>query len=250
MGHGRGDADRWSDLDLVMFTQDRARYAEPGWLHTFGTVWLTYVGEAGLGDPEWFAIYEGGLKVDVVLLQVEGDIPDLKALLGRYPYKNVFARGVKVLFDRYGTAHSLSPDTIAASSSPSAVAFDQLVSECLLESVTAAKFVARGDFWRAQHWLAYDLRPQLLKLIEWHANGRDTWYDGRFIDSWADPRVLAALPQTFASCDRESLRSALKALLALFWLLGEETAERFGYSYPASAHHKIAELIDSVLSTV
>ena len=64
----RGDADAWSDLDLLMFTSERTRYLDPDWLHMFGNAWLTYQDEAGPGDPEWFAIYDEGLKVDIVLL--------------------------------------------------------------------------------------------------------------------------------------------------------------------------------------
>src|SRR5215472_5461401 len=68
----RGDADRWSDLDVLVFTHDRSRYLEPGWLGAFGDVWLTYRDEAAPNDPEWFAIYDGGVKLDMVLVQVEG----------------------------------------------------------------------------------------------------------------------------------------------------------------------------------
>ncbi len=242
----RGDADRWSDLDLLLFTGDRTRYVEPGWLHAFGDVWLTYLDEAGPGDPEWFAVYDGGLKVDIVLLQVDDSSLDLEVLMRRYPYQGVFARGLKVLFDQHGQARSLPPQAIKVPTPPSASAFDQAVNGFLLEAATTAKFIVRGDFWRAQHWFAYDLRPCLLKLMEWHAHGRDTWYNGRFIERWADPRVLAALPQTFALYNRESLLMALRSLLELFRLLGEETATRFNFTYPVEMHRKITNLIDSL----
>ena len=94
----RGGTDQWSDLDLVLFTYDRSRYLDPARLGTFGDIWLSYIGEAGPGDPEWFVIYEGGLKVDILLLQVDDNSTDLEALLRHYPYESVFARGVKVIF--------------------------------------------------------------------------------------------------------------------------------------------------------
>lgn len=243
----RGDADGWSDLDLIMFTADRARYLDPAWLATFGTVWLTYLDEAAPGDPEWFAIYEDGLKVDIVLLPVTDPSEELPVLLRGPHYQTVFARGVRVLFDRHGSPRVLPPEPVPIPAPPSNTAFDQVVNGFLLESVTTAKFIARGDFWRAHLWFAHDLRPRLLKLIEWHAYGRDTWYDGRFIDVWADPRALAALPGSFALYDRESVHAALTAMLDLFELLGQEAATRFGYAYPSEAHRKIAHLIDSIL---
>lgn len=241
-----GRADQWSDLDLVMLTNERARYLDPGWLHSFGAAWLMYLDEAGPDDPEWFALYEGGLKVDFVLLQVDADIPDLELLLQRYPYQTVFARGIKVLFDQHGDPRSL-PSKAIDLPSPSVSAFDHLVGGFLLEAVTTAKFIARGDFWRAQHWFSYDLRPHLLKLAEWHAYGRDTWYNGRFINSWADPRVLAALPRIFALYQRENLSMALQTLLELFQVLGEETATRFHFNYPVEAHRKATALVNSIL---
>lgn len=244
----RGDADLWSDLDLLLFTEDLTRYLDAGWLHTLGDVWLTYKDEAGPGDPEWFVIYEGGLKVDIVLLQVDEPAATLEDLLQRYPYQTVFARGVKVLFDRHGQARSLPTRPVIAPP-PSASEFEHVVNGFLLESVTTAKFIARGDFLRAQHWLAHDLRPNLLKLIAWHANGRDTWYNGRFIDVWADPRVLTSLPHTFALYERDSLYRALHTLLDLCRLVGEETADHFTFTYPTETHLKITHLIKTILES-
>jgi len=243
----RGDADIWSDLDLMLLTHDRERYLESDWLHTFGTVWLMYKDSTLPGDPEWFVIYEGGLKVDIVLLQVEEPSSNLEIVLQRYPYQGVFGRGVKVLFDQSGQARSLPPRPAALSAPPSLSDFDHVVNGFLVEALTTAKFIARGDFWRAQHWLAYDLRPHLLRLMMWQAHGRDTWYNGRFLESWADPHVVAALPETFAIYERESLRTALRTLLDLCQLVGEDVAARFHFSYPLEAHRHITHHIDSLL---
>jgi hypothetical protein len=39
-------------------------------------------------------------------------------------------------------------------------------------------------------------------MLEWHAHIQkgekyDTWLRGRFVEEWADPRAVAALPATF-----------------------------------------------------
>jgi aminoglycoside 6-adenylyltransferase len=234
---------------LLLFTTDRERYSEEDWLNGFGTVWLTYKDDTARGDSEWFAIYEGGLKVDIVLLHVDDDVPELEALLKHYPYQTVFARGIKVLFDRHGEARVLPPRQIDLPAAPTAAKFAHVVNGLLLESVTTAKFIARGDFYRAQHWFSEDLRPRLLRLIEWHAYGSDTWYNGRFLDTWAAPRVVAALPQTFALYERDSLQAALRAMLELARLVGEETAARFNFTYPLETHDKIVGLIGRILGT-
>lgn len=245
----RGNQDQWSDLDVLIFTTDRERYAaDVRWLSELGEAWLTYRENTGLGDPEWFALYEGGLKFDAVLLQVTDASLDLDSLLLLYPYQGVFSRGIKVLFDRLGSPRLIPPKTLPLPTPPTEEEFALVVNGFLLESVTTAKFIARGDFWRAQHWFAHDLRRFLLTLIEWHAYGQDTWYSGRFMDSWADARVLSALPQTFPHFDRESLVGAMGVMLDLFRLLGEETAVSFGYVYPAAAHEKVAALIQSIFA--
>jgi aminoglycoside 6-adenylyltransferase len=138
----RGDADAWSDLDLLLFTSNRDRYLEAEWLNTFGKVWLTYMDKTGLGDPEWFVIYDGGLKADIVLLQVDEPTTNLGDLLSRYPYQGVFRRGIKVLFDRHGEPCLIPPQPAVIPAPPSAAAFDHTISGLLLESVTTAKFVA------------------------------------------------------------------------------------------------------------
>jgi aminoglycoside 6-adenylyltransferase len=245
----RGDADLWSDLDLLLFTANRDRYLEAEWLGTFGKVWLTYMDKTGLGDPEWFVIYDGGLKADIVLLRVDEPAADLEDLLRRYPYQGVFRRGIKVLFDRHGEPRPIPPQPAVIPAPPSAAAFDHTISGLLLESVTTAKFIARGDFWRAQHWLAYDLRSALLRLVEWHSHGRDTWYNGRFLNTWADPRVMVAMPNTFALYERESLTIALLTLLDTCRFVGEETAQRFGFTYPHETQDKITSLIETILAT-
>ena len=243
----RGNHDRWSDLDLVIFTTDPERYiADPGWLHSFGDPWLTFLENAGGGDPEWFVLYDGGLKLDAMLYRTDDATLDLDAMLAAFPYQDVLSRGVRILFDRSGSPRYITPKPFM-SPPPTQEAFIHLGDGFLLNAVTGAKFIARGDLWRAQRWLSENLRRLLLTLVEWHAYGRDTWYGGRFIETWADPRVLETLPQIFPQYDPSSMKRALLAMLDLFRWLGQETADRFGYEYPA-AHDRAASLIHTVLS--
>lgn len=244
-------ADRWSDLDVILFTTRRERYAaDPDWLGEFGAVLVTYLEDTGGGDPEWYALYADGVKLDVVMLQVEDESLDLDALLKPYPYQGTFGRGIKVLYDRLGVPRTIPPKSTPPIAPPTAAAFTNIVSGFLMASATTAKFIARGDYWRAQRWFANDLRVHLLTLIEWHARStdpaRDTWYSGRFMEQWADPRVLAALPQTFPAYERDSLQQSLWATLDLCRLLGEEIAPQYGFDYPVEAHGQIEALVEAI----
>jgi aminoglycoside 6-adenylyltransferase len=243
----RGTADRWSDLDVLILTTDRAALdSDPSWLGELGDAWLTYKDEAAPGDPEWFVMYDGGLKFDAVLLDVADPSLDLDTLLAQYPYQGVFARGAKVLFDRAGQPRTISPKAPKPAEPPSAEKFAHIINGFLVESVTTAKFIGRGDYWRAQHWFAHDLRPRMLTLVEWHAHGKDTWYEGRYLEQWADPRALTVLNQSFTSTDRAPMIRAMRNMLSLFRTLGEETAARHGLTYPTAAHEKVVALIGSI----
>jgi aminoglycoside 6-adenylyltransferase len=248
----RGDADTWSDLDVLMFTREREKYAgDKGWFAGFGEVWASFTETSGSGDPIWFVLYEGSVKLDVTLMAVEDAALDLEAILEAHPYKNVFARGVKVLYDAKASPRMLPPKPVTPTAPPTAATFDAVVSEFLLEGATTAKFIARGDLWRAQRWMGDFMRRCLLRVIEWHAIGsgdeRDTWYGGRFMEQWADARFLAARLDIFAQFERGSMIRALRAMLDLMRLLGTETAARFELRYPAETHDKIAASIETTL---
>lgn len=73
--HQDHPADRWSDLDLILFTtKPRKTVSEDSWLANFGEAWLTYCEAPESEFPEWFAWYAGDLKGDFMLVQVpEGE---------------------------------------------------------------------------------------------------------------------------------------------------------------------------------
>lgn len=71
--------------------------------------------------------------------------------------------------------------------------------------------------------------------MEWHAHatrgfGHDTWMRGRFLEEWADPRAVAALPGIFAHYDAGDIGRALLATMEVFHWLAMETAERWSYT--------------------
>jgi aminoglycoside 6-adenylyltransferase len=179
----RGTPDRWSDLDVLIFASNPEPYVvDSSWLGELGDLWLAYREDTEAGDPEWYALYEGGLKLDAVLMRVEDASLELDVILQPFGHWHAIQRGVDVLFDRLGTRRNIAPKPVAPEAAPSAGEFSNVVSGALLASATVAKFIARGDYWRAQHWFANDLRPHLLTLMRWQALGRDTWYGGRFME--------------------------------------------------------------------
>jgi aminoglycoside 6-adenylyltransferase len=173
-------------------------------------------------------------------------------LRGSSPYQAVLQRGVRVLFDRNDPQAKLTLPLSERGSPahPKPDEFLAVVNHVLLYAARTARFLRRGELWRAKRQCDGDLKQRLLTMLEWHARAtkgleHDTWYDGRFLEEWADPRAIATLPETFATYDKEDLWRALFATLDLFRWLAAETAELLGYAYPALAEDRVTEWIRS-----
>lgn len=237
-------ADQWSDLDLILVCDDQGLIDDEGWLDQVASVWVSLVHPGPLEDaPVRQVVFAGGYDVDVVMLgpSAVNDFdrnPALADLLGR---------GMKVLLDKDGVLDQLelhSPDTL---SNPTPDEFAWAISDLLFQFVWATKHLLRGDVWQAKDDVDCYMRNRLLSLIEWHTtlNGGQTaaWAGsrsaGRGIESWADPRVLGALPDTFAAYDNRSVAFALTSLAGLVEWLGSEIAEQLGSPYPIERHVEI-----------
>lgn len=76
-------------------------------------------------------------------------------------------------------------------------------------------------------------------MVEWQAKAKfglthDTWYHGRYLSQWADPQVVAALPETFAVYETADLQRAFQATLTLYDQLAAETAAILNFDYPTA----------------
>lgn len=247
-------ADEWSDLDLILFVTAPAVYvSNKAWLEEIGEVWVPLLNYTPGSDPEWLVLFAGGLKADFLLVHAPDDWAQW---LADSPYHDVFQRGVRLLFNKDAVRSELGspPQTAVSATHPSPEEFLAVVNYVLLFASRTARMLRRGERWRAKKQCDCDLKQRLLTMMEWHAralNGasHDTWYDGRFLPEWADPRALAALPDTFAAYEIADLWRALFATLALFGWLAQETADRLGYSYPATAHARVTAWIESLYLT-
>jgi aminoglycoside 6-adenylyltransferase len=233
--------DEWSDLDLVVFSEDPARHTrDAAWLAALGDCWLTMLDRTGRGDPEWYALFAGGLKADLVFVAAAPGA-DLNRLLADSPYRAVYWRGLRVLYHRGPAPAPLALPAPRPVPRPSAAEFEQHVLATLLIANKAARLLCRGDRWRARHQADCLLQQQLLTMLEWHAWARggatapDTWYGGRYLDQWADPDAVAELPTLFAAGDPPSAWRALLASLALYRRLAQAVATAWSLRYPAAA---------------
>ncbi len=239
--------DEWSDLDLIVFTSDLPKYAADNrWLASFGAIELAVITHSPRGDVEWIVVFDNGLKFDVLLAPIDPLSP-----IDTADYDIVLQYGVRVLFDASAPdlkrAFERDPQPVAL---PAAGEFAQAVQRFGLEALRAAKFIRRGDRWRAHVTLDCQLKSQLLTLLEWHTlsadPGRRVWHDGRFIEQWADRRAVAALPQLSALHDPADLRRALFAMLDLYRWTAAETAQRLGLSHPGCTVQRVTDWLTAI----
>lgn len=244
-------ADEWSDLDIILYATDPAVYAaNPDWLSALGEVWLPHLNDTFAGEAEWLVLFAGGLKADFILSTAKGP---LQQTINQSPYQVVLRRGVRVLFDKDAPDSPLTlPEAwLASPPHPPQDEFLVLVNQVFLSATRAAKLLKRGELWGAKYQCDTDMKRHLLTMLEWHARAthgpnHDTWYDGRYLDQWADPQARADLPATFAAYDASDLWRALFATLDLFRRLAIETAEQLNYAYPIQAERHINAWLEEI----
>jgi aminoglycoside 6-adenylyltransferase len=231
--HARTDtpADRWSDLDLLLFVDDPGRYAaDDAWIARFGEPVLTFLEPTALGDRvERRVLYDDGVEVDFPLLEAAA-APELVVAPGAGA---ILSRGYRVLHDEVGIGDVLAgtrpPEPREL---PDAADFTQLASDFWYHALWTARKLRRGEMFTAISCLDGYLKWRLVTLLEWHARAvdpsADTWHEGRFLERWGDPGALAALERAYAHYDVRDVARALWETIDLFQGLEEETAGRLG----------------------
>ncbi|MEW6229480.1 MAG: aminoglycoside 6-adenylyltransferase [Bacillota bacterium] len=249
-------ADEWSDLDIVLIVTDSKAYlTSVDWLRNISDFWITFLEPTATGgEMERRVLFDDGLDVDFAIIpyakveqMVQHGFPPEVA--------EVFHRGMRVLLDRDGLATRLNlPHAKPISPRPPTQSeFLGAINDFWYHAVWTAKKLRRGELWTAKACCDGYMKRLLLMAVELQAKlrnglGCDTWYDGRFLERWADPRVLDRLRSAFAHYDEDDIGRALVATMDLFRWLAQEAAERLDYPYPTLADERATELVDTLLS--
>ncbi len=240
-------ADEWSDLDLLLVTTDPRRYQDQvDWLEQFGPYWATFLEPTMGGGRERRVLFAGARDVDFVPLSPE--MVEAETRNGVLPL--VATRGSRVLLDKDGQVTRLldlpappPPDPL-----PDEAEYLNVVNDFFYHCMWTVKKVHRGELWVARSCCDGYMKRLLLWMIEWqarssHGSGYDTWFDGRFLERWADPRVVGRLSSAFAHYDRADVERALVSTMGLFRSLAREVAARLGYRYPAEVDERLTEWV-------
>lgn len=246
-------ADEWSDLDLILVVADPDRYLSAAeWLLNIGSYWCTFVERTSTGEAsERRVLFEGGLDVDFILLAAEG----IQQRLREAPVSDIIRRGIRILLDKGSMLSQSIPPAPQTSHRhpPTQQEFQEVIQDFWYHAVWTAKKLQRGELWTARGCTDVYMKKLLLHMIEWHACtargwDHDTWYDGRFLELWAEPRVPGALRHAFAHYAEEDIGRALLATMDMFRWLAAETADHLSYPYPITTDERVTEWVTSCLS--
>lgn len=263
-------ADAWADLDVGIATTNPGKYhRDTGWLSEIAPVWTMYRDPSGV---TYHVLFDGGLDAGIAVLPVRAF-----AIAGRMApvLKNRFVRGMpiigkaireqldsgsdyyapgyRVLFDKDGAATSFLEAFPAPATkprkAPSRKAFRDAISEFWFNAVWTAKHLERGELWFARTaGCEGSMRQRLLEMIEWHAQAahgpdHNMWERGRFMEEWADPRVIAELASVRTTHDQPSIRLALVNTTALYRWLSTETASYLGHEHSDALAENVTDWV-------
>ena len=266
-----GAVDPLSDLDLMVITNQRRRLSSPEWLDLIDPPPLfswTYQSPVG-GQTVRQAIYGGPLVVDIALVSsVQASLlgmavlglSQLSALRRQLPvplslrldaWLAITGRGTKVLLDKSGLAKRMVASVAeVAPKVPTQYVYLNNVHSLFGLILWESKQLVRHELWMALGTVDQQVKQCLLTMMEWHAIATnpelgDTWYGGRRVQEWADPRWVAALPQSWPSYDVEGAWEALLATLELFSKVANETAQSLGHRYPIGEELRVRSWINA-----
>jgi aminoglycoside 6-adenylyltransferase len=251
-------ADEWADLDIVIFTSDPEYYlTKTDWIKSIGDYWLAFLEPTAAGnETECRVLFEGELDVDFAVFPLrtyEGlAMNDTLSREFMAQAVDTFERGVRIIVDKDKKLtqflNKLPFIEKTQPHPPSQREFLQVINDFLYHAIWTAKHLMRGELWWAKMCSDCHMQHLLLQMIEWHAHATygwnyDTWFRGRFLEKWADPRAIEGLHSAFAHYDVVDAGHALIEEVKLFRWISQETAEKLKYQYPIEADEHITEWI-------
>ena len=239
-------ADEFSDLDLIIVTDDPERWFSGEYPAILGEISISFIEPTLGGGKERRSIYSGGRDADMIILTPEQFTKALEDGTAGW----VMNRGYSFLCDKEGysaAAERYVSREVSRMPMPEDE-FQNTVNDFFFHCIWACKKLMRGELWSAKMCIDAYLKQRLLKIAEeYHLalDGRDVWHDGRFIDSWAEPDVKDELRSCFARYDADECKKSLDATFRLFVRLASAAAEKRGYHYPEKAEKCAEDFLSS-----
>lgn len=247
--NNEGLNDEYSDIDLILVTDNLAKYYDDNaWLSRIDDVWLTFTESAAdINYWERRCVFNKGLDVDFVivdkakLLNPECCFPVLNDICRRTLQVVVDKERLSPCFDRF-----IADKRECAK--PLQGEYDNLVNDFYFHYLWAYKKCLRGEYWIALQCVNSYLKSKTLTMMEWyehslHGNDYKTFYQGRYLEKWAEESIVSELKSSFSPYNRESIIKALDANRILFTQMAKETGERGKLAFPDRNIEKLVKWV-------
>jgi aminoglycoside 6-adenylyltransferase len=244
-------ADQWSDIDLIISASNPQPYLEyTEWLKNIGPVWATHVEPTLAGVHERRVLFEDGYDFDLIFVADNM----LSRLIQNDEVARIVRRGVRILVDkdRLMSRITLPLGRRPAYVPPTQAQFTNLINDFWYHAAWTAKKLRRGELWTALMSNNSYMKNLLMQMLEWHTHAissenYDTWYQGRFVEEWADLATLEQLGEIFAHYDADDIKRTLAASMNLFRRVATETAAQLTYTYPYNSDANVSEWVKTIL---
>ena len=240
-------ADEYSDLDLVIVSENPDKWYTGEYPALLGNVSIAFIEPTLGGGKEYRAIYDEDKDVDMIVLT-----PELfENALREGVMEWVMNRGYSILYDSVGYEDGIKQFVRPSKSNPevSEEEFINMTNDFYFHNIWASKKLLRGELWSAKMCVDAYLKNHLLKMVELYCyciEKKDVWHDGRFIDRWANDWIKADLEKCFAHYEKADVAAALKRTHELFSKLAAEVAGDKGYHFPEKARKCAADYLERI----
>jgi len=237
-------ADEYSDLDIIIVTEEPEAWLYGEYPARLGNMKISFVESTFGGTKERRILYEGSYDLDLIVFTPE----QFRESVVNGSCNEVMNRGYVVMYDAMGITSVLkeSIKLVVKYDLLPEEEFNNVVNDFLFHTIWASKKIQRGEFWTAKMCIDSYLKNRLLRIMEMYMislTNTDVWYNGRFLEKWADKEIVRKLRSCFAHYDREDMISALISTYELFSKLAKKVAIYCNYSYPNESDIYAGELL-------
>lgn len=179
-------------------------------------------------------LFEGALDVDFVIISEN----DAKKAMKSGKKLQILLNGYRVLIDKKEILADISTlqQTKEPYFFPQEVDYVNIVNDFWYHAIWTSKKILRGELWAAKFCLDSYMKSKLLWMLEFYEHVKNgpnynTWYSGRFVDTWAEQEIRDRLANCFAHYNKEDMITALKNTMELFRYLATNISVAVGYRY-------------------
>jgi aminoglycoside 6-adenylyltransferase len=247
-------ADKYSDLDLVIFTDNPDKYIDvENWLNNFGgKVVCTFVEITIGGFKERRVLYTDNRDIDFTIIPSSLIFSD--EFFTNSIILNVCNKGYKILYDKsniiskklkknlkgYNDKFILKPEK----------EMNNLVSDFNYHIIWAAKKLKRKELWISINCINGYLGNLLLQMIKYYTvlyNKNNTiWHYGRFLEDYIPDKFKKRLRNCFCRYDEKEAEHSIVSLFEFFNEITKNVYQKAGYKINNNQFLEVQRLLNLI----